>query len=95
MQGAGAELAFAVGRYRSYGLAMALFAAAGAAVGEWVHDMAFYYPTVGLGVQLAFGAFMLVSALAIAGLGSWLLMRALAETGVLAGFPSGRSQRRV
>jgi energy-coupling factor transport system permease protein len=95
MQGGGAELAFAIGRYRSYGLAMALFAAAGAALGEWVHDMLLYYPTVGLGVQLAFGVFMLVSALAIAGLGSWLLVRALAETGVLAGFPSGRSQRRV
>ena len=39
--------------------------------------------------------FMLVSAVLLAGLGSWLLVRALAETGVLAPFPSGRSQRPI
>jgi len=31
----------------------------------------------------------------IAGIGSWLLTRALAQTGVLAPFPSGGSQRPV
>jgi energy-coupling factor transport system substrate-specific component len=95
MQGAGAELVFALTLYRSYGPVVAMVAGAGAAVGEWIHDMAFYYPTTAFGVQLAYGAFMLLSAILIAGLGSWVLTRALASTGVLAPFASGRSQRPV
>jgi len=41
------------------------------------------------------GAFMLISAVVIAGVGSWWLTRALVQTGVLAQFPSGRSQQRI
>ena len=95
MQGAGAELIFAFAFYRSFGLPVAVLAAAGAAVGEWLHDMAFYYPQTGLSVQLTYGLFMLISAVIIAGLGSWLLVRALAQTGVLAPFAAGRSQRPI
>jgi ABC-type thiamin/hydroxymethylpyrimidine transport system permease subunit len=36
-----------------------------------------------------------VSAIVIAGIGSWLLMRSLVQTGVLAQFPAGRAQQRV
>jgi energy-coupling factor transport system substrate-specific component len=90
MQGAGAELVLALLLYRSFGPVAAVLAAAGAAVGEWIHDMAFYYAGTAFEVQLAYGAFMLISAAIIAGIGSWLLVRALAATGVLAPFPSGR-----
>jgi energy-coupling factor transport system substrate-specific component len=95
MQGAGAELAFALTFYRSFGLLTALLAGAGAAVGEWLHDMTIYYPQTALELQLAYGAFMLISGVLIAGLGSWLLARAMIRTGVLAPFPSGQSQPRV
>ncbi|HTE65777.1 MAG TPA: ECF transporter S component [Candidatus Binatia bacterium] len=95
MQGAGAELVFALTFYRSFGVLTALLAGAGAAVGEWLHDMTIYYPQTALELQLAYGAFMLVSGVLIAGLGSWLLARAMVRTGVLAPFPSGRSQPRV
>jgi energy-coupling factor transport system substrate-specific component len=95
MQGAGAELVFALILYRSFGLPVAILAAAAAAAGEWIHDMAFYYQGTALNVQVTIGAFMLVSAVVIAGIGSWLLTRALAETGVLAPFPSGQTQRPV
>ena len=95
MQGAGAELIFAVTLYRSFGLLTALLASAGAVAGEWFHDMTIYYPGLDFGLQLAYGAFMLVSGVLIAGLGSWLLARAMARTGVLAPFPSGQSQPRV
>jgi energy-coupling factor transport system substrate-specific component len=95
MQGAGAELVFALTFYRSFGLLTALLAGAGAAVGEWLHDMTIYYPQTALELQLAYGAFMLTSGVLIAGLGSWLLARAMIRTGVLAPFPSGRSQPRV
>ena len=93
IQGAGAELVFALFLYRSFALPVALLAGAGAAVGEWLHDMPIYYPDLDLGGQLAIGAFMLVSGVLIAGLGSWLLVRALARTGVLSAFPSGREQQ--
>jgi energy-coupling factor transport system substrate-specific component len=95
VQGAGAELIFAFSFYRGWTLPVAALAAVGAAVGEWVHDMAIYYPETAFGVQLVYGGFMLLSAILIAGIGSWLLTRALADTGVLAPFPSGRTQRTV
>jgi len=95
MQGAGAELALALLLYRSFGPLAAVLAAAGAAAGEWIHDMAFYYVGTAFEVQLAYGAFMLISAVTIAGIGSWLLVRALAATGVLAPFPSGRDAPEV
>jgi energy-coupling factor transport system substrate-specific component len=95
MQGAGAELIFALTFYRSFGLLTALLAAAGAVVGEWLHDMTIYYPQTALQLQLGYGAFMLISGVLIAGLGSWLLTRAMIRTGVLAPFPSGQSQPRV
>jgi energy-coupling factor transport system substrate-specific component len=90
VQGAGAELVFALGLYQRWTLPITLLAATGAAVGEWMHDMTVYYPGVDIGLQLAYGAFMLIGALLIAGLGSWYLVRLLRPTGVLAGFPSGR-----
>lgn len=93
IQGAGAELAFALFLYRSFSLPVAMLAGAGAAVGEWLHDMPLYYADLGFELQLAIGAFMLISGVLIAGLGSWLLVRALARTGVLSAFPSGREQQ--
>lgn len=95
IQGAGAELVFAVLLYRSFGLPIALVAGAGAALGEWIHDMSVYYPATEFGVQLAYGAFMLISGILIAGLGSWLLVRALAPTGVLDQFAAGRNRAEV
>jgi energy-coupling factor transport system substrate-specific component len=95
VQGAGAELIFAAFLYRSFGLPVALLAGAGAAVGEWLHDMPVYYPTTAAEVQLAYGAFMLISGVVIAGAGSWLLVRALAPTGVLGPFAAGRDQPEV
>jgi energy-coupling factor transport system substrate-specific component len=95
IQGALAEIVFGATLYRSFGLPTALLAGGAAAVGEWLHDMPVYYPGTAFEVQLAYGLFMMISGVLIAGLGSWLLARALAQSGVLAPFPSGRSQRPV
>lgn len=94
-QGAGAELAFALFRYRRWDLIAALLAAILSAVGAWLHDTPLYYATLPLVDQLVILVIMLVSAVLIAGLGSWWLVRALVQTGVLAQFPSGRSQQRI
>jgi energy-coupling factor transport system substrate-specific component len=94
-QGAGAELAFALFRYRRWDLSAALLAAILSAVGAWLHDTPLYYAALPLVDQLVILVIMLVSAVVIAGLGSWWLVRALVQTGVLAQFPSGRSQQRI
>ena len=95
IQGAGAELAFAFTLYRIWTLPVAVVAAVGAGVGAWLHDVPLYYAEFPFDFQLAIGAFMLISAALVAGLGSWILTRSLAQTGVLAAFPSGRQQRRI
>ena len=95
IQGAGAELGFALFRYRRWDLIAALLAAALSAVGAWIHDTPLYYAELPLTDQLLIGVFMLISALVIAGVGAWWLVRALVQTGVLAQFPSGRTQQRI
>jgi energy-coupling factor transport system substrate-specific component len=52
--------------------------------------MTVYFDAVAIEVQLAYGAFMLLSGALVAGVGSWYLVRLLRPTGVLAAFPSGR-----
>ena len=94
-QGAGAELGFAIFRYRRFDLMAAALAAALAAVGAWIHDTPLYYAELPLVDQLVIGAFMLVSAVIIAGIGSAWVVRALVQTGVLAQFPSGKAQQRI
>lgn len=95
IQGALAEIVFGATLYANWNLGTAIIAAAGAAVGEWLHDMPIYYKDLALPDQLIIGVFMLISAVVIAGIGSWLLTRALVQTGVLAQFPSGRTQQRI
>ncbi|MEK6206783.1 MAG: ECF transporter S component [Chloroflexota bacterium] len=95
LQGLGAEIVFLVVGYRRWTIAVALIAAIGTAIAAWVHDTPLYYADIGLGPQLVILALMVVSAIVIAGIGSWLLMRSLVQTGVLAQFPAGRAQQRV
>ena len=57
--------------------------------------MLVYYPDLGIGGWAIFAPFMLISAVVIAGVGSYYLTRSLAQTGVLASFPSGRAQSRI
>jgi len=95
LQGLGAEIVFLIVGYRRWTIAVALIAAIGTAILAWVHDTPLYYADLGLGPQLVILAFMVVSAIVIAGIGSWLLMRSLVQTGVLAQFPAGRAQQRV
>jgi energy-coupling factor transport system substrate-specific component len=87
VQGAAAEMVFAFAFYRVWSLPILLAASVASAAAAWIHDWALYYPTVATEVQLARGAIMAISAVAIAGFGSVLLARALRRAGVLEGFP--------
>jgi energy-coupling factor transport system permease protein len=95
VQGAGAELIFAFGLYRSWSLPAALLAGGAAGLGGALLDLAFFYPDWGADWQMLYSAIVVISSGLIAGLGSWLLVRALARTGVLSAFPSGREQPEV
>lgn len=95
MQGGAAELVFAAGLYRRWGLPTALLAAGAAGAAAVLLDLALYYPAWEAGWQVAYAALVIPSAAIIAGAGGWLLVRALARTGVLAAFPAGREQPRI
>jgi len=88
VQGAAPELVFAVRGYRSAGLPTALLAAVATGLGSLMLDLVLYYPTWSSGWKWLYAATLLTSAAAVAGLGSWLLRRALQATGVLAALPT-------
>jgi energy-coupling factor transport system substrate-specific component len=95
IQGAAAEIVFAIARYRLYTPTVAAIAGAATAVGAWIHDTPLYYADLPLADQLLILLFMVISGVVVAGIGAWWLMNALAQSGVLAQFPSGRAQTRV
>lgn len=95
IQGAGAELAFAMFGYRWWSLPVAMLAGALAGVGAAIHDVIVWYPDTGSTYWAIFSVTTIVSGALIAGLGSWLLLRALIATGVLHEFAAGRDQPQV
>lgn len=95
LQGAAPELVFFLTRYRSWRLVTALAAAAAAGLAAVGLDLFLYYPEWPLDWMLSYAALVASSAAVVGGLGTWLLLKALAPTGVLAPFPSGREQVRV
>lgn len=95
LQGGAAEVVFLATGYRHWTLGVAIVAAIAAALGAWVHDMPLYYAALPLVDQLVIGVFMALSAVIIAGVGAWLLLRSLTAAGALSAFPAGRSQTRI
>ena len=95
VQGAAVEIVFAFALYKSWRLGTALIAGALAGAAAAMLDILFYYAPWSGAWQLAYTALLAVSSAVVAGLGSWLLVRALARTGVLAPFRSGADQARV
>jgi energy-coupling factor transport system substrate-specific component len=87
VQGAAAELVFAMTLYRSYAFPTLVAAAVASAAAAWIHDWALYYAAVDPLVQLVRGAMMAISAAIIVAGGSVLIARSLRQAGVLQGFP--------
>lgn len=92
-QGLGAELVFALFFYRRFGIAVAMLAGVGAAVGAWVWEF-FGGSSPNILKSLEFNAIYLttlvISGAILAGVVGWLLVRALAVTGALNRFAAGR-----
>ena len=95
VQGAGAELGFALGLYRRWNLPFAMLSGALAGLAATIHDVPIYYPDAGADVWLVYGVASVASGALLAGVGAWWLVRALVRTGVLREFAVGREQRPV
>jgi energy-coupling factor transport system substrate-specific component len=93
VQGLGAEVIFAIFLYSSWRLVTAMLAGAAAGVGLTILDIVLYYPAAGPTFDVIYAVTSIISGAVIAGLLSWLLVRALARTGVLSRFAAGRTSR--
>ena len=93
----GGELAFALLGYRSFGILAASLAGALSGLAAAVYDIVVWYPapTYSTSMRIPYVIIAVVSSIVIAGLGGYALTRALAQTGVLDRFPSGRQRMAV
>jgi energy-coupling factor transport system substrate-specific component len=90
-----AELAFLLFAYRAFNAVVACVAGALAGLGAAVYDVFVWYPASAYdtaSMRLPYVLITVASSLVVAGLGSYLLTRALAQTGALDRFPSGRER---
>lgn len=90
LQGLMPEIVFALGRYRRWGMGAAALAGVAAGLAAIALDLTLYYAAMSPGFKAAYSAILMVSAVAIAGVGSRLLTTALARAGALTPFPSAR-----
>ena len=96
LEALGAELIFAAFAYKLYTLPVAMLAGATAGVVASVYDAFVWYPGYSWATfRIPYILVTAASSLVIAGLGSVLLVRALAQTGVLDRFPAGRARALV
>lgn len=91
IQGLGAELVFLAFLYVRYTLSVAMLAGLVSGVFLGVSENILYRPEWALQWQALYTLFAAVSGAVLAGVLSWLAARALARTGVLAPFASGRA----
>jgi energy-coupling factor transport system permease protein len=93
-QGLGAELIFLVFAYRRWGLVPAALAGAGAAAVEWIVELFLFG---NMAKSAAFNGIylvtMIISGAVLAGGIGWALTKALAASGALSRFQSGREAR--
>ncbi|MFJ3392252.1 ECF transporter S component [Leifsonia aquatica] len=90
VQGLGAEIVFAIFLYANWKLVPAILAGAGAGLAESILDLLYWYPGAKPEFAAVYAITTTVSGALVAGLLSWLLVRALARTGALSRFAAGR-----
>ncbi len=94
-EGAAPELIFALFGYRFWRLPAALLAGAAAGVAAAVLDLIYYYGSWRADWMVTYIALVSASSVVVAGVGGAFLVRALARTGVLQPFASGRQAARA
>lgn len=93
LQGLGAELGFAIYRYRAWGVAAAITAGTLSAPLQWVYEINTWFADWSGQWQLVYLVMMMISGALVAGLGGLALVRALARAGALDAFPPGQERR--
>lgn len=91
-QGLGAELAFLALAYRVWRLPVSVVSGALAGLAAASMDLVYYYGDWRPDWKLVYVVVVMASSAVLAGVGSWALVRALARTGVLSPFASGRRE---
>lgn len=95
VQGLAAELIFALFLYRRFSLPVAVLAGAAAGLAMAVNDLILWYPGSAGPFVAAYTVAGVISGAVVAGALSWFIVKALAGTGALSRFESGRvGQRR-
>ena len=92
VEGLGAELIFAAVLYASWRVWVAMLAGGLSGVGGAILDLVAYYPGSAQLFAIVYISSFAVSGILFAGLLGWLLARALAATGALSRFASGRQR---
>jgi energy-coupling factor transport system substrate-specific component len=93
LQGAAAEVGFALFRYRRFGWPQALLAGALSGVMASILDFVNYYPDWTIGWKTTYLVLVVASTTVVAGAGGMLLTRALAASGALSSFgTAGRTR---
>lgn len=93
VEGLAAELVFLLVAYRSFRLPVAVLAGAASGIVAAAYDVIWWYPgTAWNSFRVPYIAITMASSAVVAGLGGWALTRALAGTGALDRFPSGRER---
>ncbi|WP_243841856.1 ECF transporter S component [Salinibacterium sp. ZJ77] len=93
LQGLGAELVFALFLYRRFGIVVAALAGIGSGIALAVNDLLLWYASVATPTfSTIYVVAAIISGALLAGVLSWLLVRALAATGVLNRFAAGRER---
>lgn len=90
VQGAGAELAFAIFLFRRFTWPVAALSGALAAVGGFCYEWFTWLPGLDLEYKLGYLGSFVLSGIVVAGLGGWALTAALARTGAIDALPAGR-----
>ncbi len=90
VQGAGAELAFAIFLFRRFTWPVAVLSGTLAAVGGFCYEWFTWLPGLDLEYKLGYLGSFALSGAVVAGLGGWALTAALARTGAIDALPAGR-----
>jgi energy-coupling factor transport system substrate-specific component len=92
LEGLAGELGYAVFAYRRFGRPQALLSAVLAGAMAAVLDLVYWYPVWTAGWKATYVAVVVASTVVICGIGGMALVRALARTGALSSFASGRAR---
>ncbi len=90
VQGLGAEIVFLIFLYGVWRLPVAMLAGAGAGLACGINDRILWYPGADTLFTVVYITSTTISGAVIAGLGAWLITRAVARTGALSRFAAGR-----